>query len=126
MQNLIPANKNATYKIKENEKGFYHLKFIVEHPASFGPNKVTNERFQIFSPRDFEEFLKHKKLFAFKSEEIIHDPTLVVNEEVKRETSSDPHDVEEAEERPKKQAYFGSDKWRADIEAKKQLKKDKQ
>jgi hypothetical protein len=72
---LIPANKNGQYQIKENEKGFYHLRVVEEIPTKDERRPIVDERTIILSVDGFKGFLAHKAIFNYKSEEIIHDPT---------------------------------------------------
>lgn len=120
---LIPCNKNSRYQIdSEAAKKMYFMRFVEEIATPDGTRGREEERFQYFGLLDFKQYLKYKKHFNFLVEEILHDPTLVT--EVKEpETIKEPEVMHEA---PKKQAYFGSEKWKADMEAKKQLKKQKQ
>lgn len=100
----MQANKNSKYQIKDNEKGFYHMRFVAEMATPDGSHGPQVERFQCFTPRDFKEFLKHKKHFNFVSEEIIHDPTLETQPEVVAQpTESEP---------PKKIPYFASEEFK--------------
>jgi len=112
---LIPANKDSRYQIKENEKGFYHLKFVLEMPTADEANVITDEKFQTFSVMGFKQYLENKKHFNFKSEEIIHDPTIPDEQQGKV--------VEVQATQPEKtQPYFGSEKHKADLLKRKQSK----
>ena len=120
---LIPCNKNSRYQIeKDAAEKMYFMRFVEEIPTPDGTRGREEERFQYFGLLDFKQYLKYKKHFNFIVEEILHDPTIVVAVQ-KPEIVEEP---EEVTEKPKKQAYFGSEKWKADMEAKKQLKKQKQ
>jgi hypothetical protein len=119
----MQANKNNQYQIKEKEKGFYHLKFTLEIPTADERNIITDERFQIFSPLSFKQYLENKKHFNWKKEEIIHDPTLVVESRPETAKVEEPPATDQVQPE-KKQPYFGSDRQKADIERKKQLKNE--
>jgi len=58
---------------------------IEEYPTADEYKPIVEERVIVFSPRDFAQFLKHKKHFRFREEEIIHDPTFVKKEETPEE-----------------------------------------
>jgi hypothetical protein len=97
---------------------------VVQIPTADERNWLTDEKIIILSPFDFKLFLAHKSIFSYKSEEIIHDPTLTVSEPPAEQFNPvDPHDAPPP--KAKRESYFGSAKWRADMEAKKQLKKAK-
>ena len=69
-----------------------------------------------------KQYLLNKKHFSWKKEEIMHDPTLMVvsaPEAEKVEVQPEP-----VPEPPKKQSYFGSEKHKADLALKKQLKNE--
>ncbi len=104
----MQANKNSKYQIRDNEKGLYHLRFVVEQATPDGSHGPQVERFQCFSVKDFKEYLKHKKHFNFMSEEIIHDPTA---ESAKEEPSGDQEPETQAEA-PKKIPYFATEEFK--------------
>jgi hypothetical protein len=81
---------------------------------------ITSEKIIIFSVRDFKQFLEHKQLFSFRSEEILHDPTLAVSKPMAEENNTE--EPSDAEQPAKKQPYFGSERHKADLEKKKQAK----
>ena len=121
---LIPANKNSQYKIKESEKGFYHLRLVDEYPTADPRTVLAQEKIQIFSVAGFRQFLANNKHFNFKTGEIIHDPTLTAKQAETKEQEQMPAVVETNEpeqqttagaaiptEKPKK-VFTGSQAWR--------------
>jgi hypothetical protein len=127
---LIPANKNNRYQIKENEKGFYHLLVVEEMQTIGGARTLQTERVIIFTPKDFKQYLAHKSLFTWKQEEIIHDPTLAPSVALQPEAIAEqPAEVEPAVKPSapvKKQPYFASEAFKAKQKEKQQLKQSKQ
>lgn len=100
------------------------MRFVEELATPDGTRGPEVERFQYYSVWDFKQYLKYKKHFNFITEEILNDPTFTIATAPVEKVEDQPTEVKPEAE--KKQAYFGSDKWRADMEAKKQLKKSKQ
>ena len=96
---MIPANKKADYQIKESEGKFYHLHVVEEVPTADESKKFVTERVIQMSPRDFQTYLKFKKLFTWKEETIWHDPTLPMaqNAEVKEDGDAGVAEVKEDE-----------------------------
>lgn len=82
----MKANK-ADIEIDDREGHLYHVKLVEQHRYDNG--KVdTSTRIQKFTEPGFQGFLKHKSMFGFVSEEILHDPT--VEQTVKKPRKSNP------------------------------------
>lgn len=111
----MQANKNKNYKIKDDEAMMYHVRLVQEIPTATAGKYITEGVVQIFSPRDFDLFLKNKRIFNFREEEIIHDPTLPMDVPVVEEVIEAKGEV-----KTRKGGYFGSPEWRAKQQAKKQ------
>jgi hypothetical protein len=78
---LIPANKQPSYPIPLSEADFYHLQFTEATPTGRPDEFIETIRYQIFSIAGFQGYVENKSHFNYKSELILHDPTLKIQGE---------------------------------------------
>jgi hypothetical protein len=78
---LIPANKSKSHKIKESERGFYHVLIIRKTHNPDAQKYDIDKMIQVFDKKGFDQFKKFKPA-DISEVEILHDPTIKAKKDI--------------------------------------------
>ncbi|GAH44490.1 unnamed protein product [marine sediment metagenome] len=74
------ANKDPEIQIKEIDVDSYHIEFMRISPDHTGKHPTRTAYLQIYSVRDYEEFIRKVKdnmrAASFDEMRVVHDPTI--------------------------------------------------